>query len=491
MLDSAKPVWTKKFESEIAEIAAVQKEIAEQVVVQLKGKLTPEEKTAIEQGRMHDLQAYELYLQARALLYPLGSFAATIDQNRPKAIELLEKAIARDPNFALAHVLLSEAQAEPNWAEDPTPEQMAKAKATAEMAVQVGPQVPEAHLILGSFYYPLPFEKGRGGYDYFGDKRRGLEEWKTAERLAPNNAAVLSKLAEAAQERGDWNEAFQKLERARQVEPLEPAWASELADLHFSFRHYPEAEQIADRMIANLPSETTAPFWNLKRDIALARGDTAAAALANEKSGLLKRGGLNIYHRMAMVALLQHRYAEAAQILEAIPERARTAAHVPVSGINPVFLGSYNVILGIARRAQGEKEKAQAAFVTAEKGFREWLRRYPEEPSALGWLTVAVAGQRRRDDALREIATAMEIFPPSREPLRAVEIRGEVANAYAFTGDRELALELLQQIVSLPGGPTAGDLKLNPRWDDLREDPRFEQLIAEAAKPIPFLAAER
>ena len=129
---------------------------------------------------------------------------------------------------------------------------MAKAMATAEMAVEVEPQLAEGHLVLGSYYYPLPFQKGRGAYNWFRDKERGLEEWKTAERLAPNNAAVLAKLAEAAIDRGDWKGAFQKLERARQVEPLEPMWAEQLADLHFAFRHYDEAEKIADGMIAKL-----------------------------------------------------------------------------------------------------------------------------------------------------------------------------------------------------------------------------------------------
>ena len=111
---TAKPVWTKKFESEIAGISAVQKSIAEDVVTQLKGKLAPGEKAAIEQGRVHDLQAYELYLQARSLLRYFGSPGDGLDFTRPKAIELLEQAIARDPKFGLAYASLSEAQADTN-----------------------------------------------------------------------------------------------------------------------------------------------------------------------------------------------------------------------------------------------------------------------------------------------------------------------------------------------------------------------------------------
>ena len=483
---TAKPVWTKKFETEIAGISAVQKSIAEDVITQLKGKLTPGEKAAIEQGSVHDLQAYELYLQARSLLRYFGNPGNGIDFTRPKAIELLEQAIARDQKFGLAYALLSEAQAETLWAEDTTAEQMAKAMATAEMAVEVEPQLAEGHLVLGSYYYPLPFEKSRGAYNWFRDKERGLEEWKTAERLAPNNAAVLAKLAEAAIDRGDWKGAFQKLERARQVEPLDPMWAEQLADLHFAFRHYDEAEKIADEMTAKLREANPPEFWTLKRNIALARGDTAAAALANEKSDMIRRGYANIYHYKAEVALMQHNYAEAAEILETFQDKATKTVKNPrvIKNFNPYGTGAYNLRLGIARRALGEKEKALAAFTASEEGFRGWLRRYPEEAAALGRLPLALAGQGRRDDALREIENAIAIFPLTRDPLSAVEIRDYVANAYSWTGDRTLALELLQKIVALPGGPTAGDLKLNPRWDDLREDPRLNDLIAEAAKPI-------
>jgi serine/threonine protein kinase/tetratricopeptide (TPR) repeat protein len=483
---TAKPVWTKKFESEIAGISAVQKSIAEDVVTQLKGKLASGEKAAIEQGTVHDLQAYELYLQARSVLRYFGNPAAELDFTRPKAIELLEQAIARDPKFGLAYALLSEAEAETLWAEDTTAEQMAKAMATAEMAVEVEPQLAEGHLVLGSYYCPLPFQKGRGAYNWFRDKERGLEEWKTAERLAPNNAAVLAKLAEAAIDRGDWKGAFQKLERARQVEPLEPMWAKQLADLHFAFRHYDEAEKIADGMIAKLREANPPEFWVLKRNIALARGDTAAAALANEKSDMIRRGFANIYHYKAEVALMQHNYAEAAEILETFRDKASKTVKNPrlIKNFNPYGTGAYNLRIGIARRALGEKEKALAAFTASEEGFRGWLRRYPEEAAALGRLPLALAGQGRRDDALREIENAIAIFPLTRDPLSAVEIRDYVANAYSWTGDRTLALELLQKIVALPGGPTAGDLKLNPRWDDLREDPRLNDLVAEAAKPI-------
>ncbi len=185
---SAKPVWTKKFDTSLAQIANVPREIAEQIVVQIKGTLTTEEKAAIAQTPTHDLEAYELYLHARSLTRYFSAFPANVDENRPKAIELLEKAIARDPNFALAYAFLSETQADTNWAEDVTPEQMAKAKATAEMAVRVGPQVPEAHLVLGSSSIRCRIKKGAAATITSETKSA---DWKNGARLSVSRRTML------------------------------------------------------------------------------------------------------------------------------------------------------------------------------------------------------------------------------------------------------------------------------------------------------------
>jgi serine/threonine protein kinase/tetratricopeptide (TPR) repeat protein len=475
---TAAPIWTKNFETETAGIIGVEKDIADEVVERLKGPLTPTEKAALEHDQVHDLQAYELYLQARSLLRSFGNKRTSLEVTRPKAIELLEQSIGRDPKFAPAYALLSEAQAAvPGLGKGGrTAEQMRKARQTAETSVRLDPQLPEGHLMLGTFDL------------YFDQIERGLEEWKTAERLAPNNPAVLAKVAEGAIEDGDWKNAFETLERARQAEPLEPSWAKQLVDFHFAFRHYDEAEKICDQTIGKLQEANPPEFWILKRNIALARGDTTAAAMANEKSNELKKGYANIYYYMAEVTLLQHRYAEAAEGLDAYRERALKTVTDPAGiknlNLNPVLAARTNLLLGIVRRAQGEQEKARTAFSTSEQRFREIIGPDPEDAEGLGMLTLAVAGQGRRDDTLREIQRATILFPLSRDPLQSVLLRQYVANAYAWTGDRTLAIELLQQIVHRPGGPTAGDLKLNPRWDDLREDPRFEQAIAEAARPI-------
>ncbi|MDQ6912803.1 MAG: hypothetical protein M3128_08005 [Verrucomicrobiota bacterium] len=157
---------------------------------------------------------------------------------------------------------------------------------------------------------------------------------------------------------------------------------------------------------------------------------------------------------------------------------------MPRSGLNPFSQGHDLAILATIERAQGHADKARATFDSALAAFNEWLARRPEELEALGWVAVCHAGAARKEEAQQAADHAMETWPMSREPIRAAELRQLVATAYAWIGDRSAAIQMLEQLVKLPGGPEAGDLKLNPRWDDLRADPRFEKLIVEAAKPI-------
>lgn len=470
---TAAEVWAEKYDRELANIFTIQSEIAQKIVGQLKANLSLAEKAAIEKSPTRDLEAYDLYLRAYALLYGFGINPKTADDNRPKAAKLLQAAIARDPNFALAYAVLSDAQATPNWAEEPTPEQLAKAKESAETAVRLAPESPDAHLALAWLYFGPLHDKARGG-----------EELDIAARAMPNHIDVLTTLGDLAKSRGQWKEAFEKYQKATQIEPLEPQWAVILSNLYVDFRRYPEAEAIADRNIASLPRESTSQFWGLKRDIAIARGDTKAAMAALESNPNLSKSSQSMPLRGAIILMLERRYAEAIPIIEAIPERSRAMPDQARSGLNPFANGHDLGILASIYRAQGATEKAHATFDAAKESFMAWLARRPEEMEALGWVAVCEAGAGRKEEAQRAAEHAMEIWPMSREPQRAAELRQHVATVYAWTGDRSAAIQLLEQLVKLPGGPDAGDLKLNPRWDDLRADPRFEKLIAEAAKPI-------
>ena len=146
-------------------------------------------------------------------------------------------------------------------------------------------------------------------------------------------------------------------------------------------------------------------------------------------------------------------------------------------------------MLGRIARLQGQTEKAHGYFEATRKASEAWIAQHPNETTIfearpMAWIAQADAGLGRKEDALREAQHALEVWPLSRDATITPDIAQIIAVAYIWAGEREAALQLLGQFAKVPYGPTAGDLKLNPVWDDLRNDPRFERIIAKAVEPI-------
>jgi TolB-like protein/Flp pilus assembly protein TadD len=467
--------WTQRYDEELSNLFQIQNQISEAIVSQLKAVMTPEEKAAIEAPPTKDMQAYEMYLRAKALLTAAGLRAKEMDDKRPIARKLLEEAIARDPKFVTAYCLLSQVQATPEWAMKPTSEQLAAAKATAETAVGLAPQSGEAHLALGDLYYgPL------------NDRDRGVEEYQIAARSMPNSAVLHATLGDVAVDRGRWKEALQHLQKAVQIDPRDPDVAQDLIDFYMNLRWYDEAEVLNERTLPLLSGDATRIFWTNKTLIAFARGDLKAARAALEASPDHKVGvgSSSYHHRTAILLMLEGHYSEAADLVDRIPELSIKAGMMPRSGMNPFARGFYALTKAEALLAAGQQEKAHAAFQQSREGFLGWLVEHPEEADALGLLAIADAGLGNKEEALHDAEKAMQVWPMSREPLKATSVRVEAANVYARTGNPDAAIRLLQEMVKVPGGPTSGDLKLRPMWSELRRDARFAGVVKEAAKPI-------
>jgi len=146
-------------------------------------------------------------------------------------------------------------------------------------------------------------------------------------------------------------------------------------------------------------------------------------------------------------------------------------------------------LLGRIARAQGQNQTARDYFESARPGFEDWLAKNPEELSewegkARAYIAEIDAALGRKEDAIQEGRHAVELWPITRDARVAAEIAAIMAVVYLWSGERDAAIDRIGRIASLPGSPTAGDLKLNPIWDELRSDPRFDKIIAEAAQPI-------
>jgi tetratricopeptide (TPR) repeat protein len=377
-------------------------------------------------------------------------------------------------------------QRTPPWGENVTPEQLGQARASIQTALKIAPGSGEPHLALAWFYYGEVYDKDRlpSETESHAALKQADDELAIAAPKLPNNVEVLNLSATIAEDRGQWAKVLRDREKAAELDPRDPDVALALANFYVDLRRYPNAESLLNRMIPSLPVQATSPFWRAKSRIALAKGDTKTAmanldASPNRNLGL---SGLNT--EVANVLLWERKYDEAAKVLESAWEVARARNLLPNPDINHFAPGHIFEILGITRRAQGQLEKARLAFESSRKEFDSWLAHRADEPMALAYRAVDAAGLGHKDDALREIREMLQKWPPSRNPTSAVQVATQAAIAYAWIGDHDSAIRQLEIAVQQPVGPAAGDLKLNPAWDDLHKDPRFNQVIFVADKPM-------
>jgi TolB-like protein/class 3 adenylate cyclase/Tfp pilus assembly protein PilF len=463
--------WTEKYDRDIADLFAVQNQISQSIVTQLKATLSPEEKSAIESPPTQDLEAYDLYLRAKSLFYAYGITIHTMEENLPKVEALLHQAIARDPKFVLAYCLLAEVQ-HTVYVGQPSPEQLASAKATLDTVMKIAPDAGEVHLALGSYLWAAD------------DKVRSIEELEIAARKLPNSVEIVSDFGQLEQMRGQWKESIRDYQKAMQLDPRDPALAQQLAGVYLELRRYGEAEQVLNRAIAGMPAESSGPLWRTKLFCARDRGDLKAAMAAWEGHPLRNAGLGGLNFEVAKVLILQRRYDEAVKLIRSLGDVARAHNVLPKGGVSPVVQGIWDAELGLAERAQHHDTEARAAFESAKQHYLIVLQREPDQAWALAGIATCDAALGHKDEALREIQHAQQVWPRSRDAASATFVAIQAAIVHTWIGDRDAALSMLQAIVPLASGLTPGDLKLNPCWDELRRDPRFAAIIAQATQPV-------
>jgi serine/threonine protein kinase/Tfp pilus assembly protein PilF len=484
--------WSEKYERELADIFLIQSDIAQEIVSRLKADLSPREKEAIEAKPTQDMAAYDFYLRARALVYETaGKTSQQAAENANKATELLEQAIARDPNFTLAYCLIADAQLNVASANSWDDRWQKKSEEALNAALRISPNSAEAHLAHARYLIE--------GLD---DPAAGEKDIAIAASGLPGRAAVYSLRAAAEEQRGQWKEALQDCERALELDPREAGPAEDLSQLLITLRRYPQAERLADHMIATLPKETSPFFWRLKSWIVLARGDTKGAMAALDASPSRHLGLIMLNQLVANLHVMQHDYLKAEEFYQSIIGPGNIPYVLPNQGQGTqLFLrGAAFESLGRLARFRGEKEKARKYFAAARPYFEQWLAHAPDvnarwgRANAQAYLAQIDAGLGHKEEAIREGKKVVE-FWSLQDARVAPDTKIRLAIVYLWSGEREAALRELSQVAKGPAwipfppfcpGMSAGDLKLNPLWDELRGDPRFKKLIAEAARPIPL-----
>jgi len=480
--------WAETYDRDVADIFLIQNDISQEVVSRLKAALSPEEKAAVEEKRSDDKEAYDLYLRARALVYDFGGPQKALAEGAEQAVPLLESAVARDPKFTLAYCVLADAHLNivelGRWDKA----RVEKAKEAIDAALRISPNSAEAHLRRARFFQIAD------------DVDAAEKELTIAAAGLPGRVDVYSLRAFVERRTGRWKEALRDVVKAAGLDPRDPATAEGLAEVYIPLRRYDEVQRLIDHMIAAAPEKATGSFWRWKCSIALAKGDTKAALAALESSPSRNAGLFGFNHARAYVLVLQRDYTRAEQLLQSIDVTAKPGNAVPDDGNEFHRRGLNFERLGRIAWFRGDKAKARGYFEAARQSFEQWLTNKPTnelwpELHALAYIAEIDAALGRKEDAIREAQSAVAYCQAQHNPFGAIaDIQTLLAIVYMWSGERDAALQQLAVVAKLPvvptvlfngaGGLSAGELKLNPIWDELRNDPRFDNIIAEAAKPI-------
>jgi TolB-like protein/Tfp pilus assembly protein PilF/class 3 adenylate cyclase len=451
-------LWGQTYDRDIADVFAIENELAEQIVSQLKSKLSPQEKAAIEQKPTTDLVAHDLYIRAKTLI-ATSAFSTPARESLTEAIRLLNQAIERDPAFALAYYQLAQAHDQFYVGGiDHTPARLAMANAAIQSLTRLRPNSGEVHLAIAKHLY-------WGYLDY----DRARQELKLAQKSLPNDPLSFEILGFIDRRQGQWAESTKNLERAIELDPQNGGFLKQLADSYVCMRHYADAERVLDRAIAVAPKDSNMRAYRAAIELDWHAdqhplGSTIRAIIAEDS-----REGQNIAELWLKVSLCERDFDGASRALAALPIAGCYDDWIPFPRAS---------CEGVVAQMNGDKAAAHAAFTTARNEAAKLIADQPDYAEALCVLGVADAALGNKEDAIREGRRAVELLPVSKNAIEGALLIEYLALIYAWTGEKDLAFEQLAIAARIPSYLSYGELRLHPRWDPLRGDPRFEKIVA-------------
>ena len=456
-------IWADEYERSLKEAFTIPSEIAQEVAQRLHAKVSIAEKQDIERKPTADLAAFELYAQARILL-SAPIFSATGDANLLQAVDLLNQAVARDPEFFQAYCQLAYAHDLLYFlGHDRTPERLTMAEAAIQAASRLFPDAGETHLARAENLYR--------GYLNYSD---ALAELKVAARTLPNDPRIFELEGYIQRRQGRWEDAIRNLERAADLDPRNAFTLEQLALSYQLLQRYAETKSLLDRVLIiepnNLEIKAARAFVELDW-----KADTQPLhRLIDEIRATNPDSIKTIANYWLFCALAERDVAAANDALVA-------------AGENPITLANENVVFnrhfaeGVIARMTNDQAREQSAFGAARLEQQKIIEAQPNYGPALSVLGLIDAGLGRKEEAVREGAQAVEYLPIEKDAVGGAEVVKYLATIAAWADEKDLAFEQLEIVTGRSSSISYGQLKLLPFWDPLRSDPRFEKVIASLA----------
>lgn len=457
-------VWATEYNRDLTDLFAIQSEIAQKVADKFAAKVSSTEKAAIQEAPTTDLVAYDLYLRGKQLVDGI-SFSTRAKEDLLQAVQLLEQAVARDPSFVIAYDLLAGAHDRIYFLGfDHTEARLQLAETAMQSIRRLSPESGETHLAFAQHLYWA-----------YGDYDRAQEELAAARRTLPNESRIPLMSGYIDRRQGRWEKSLKEMNKALELDPHNFSILQQISLTYQALRRYKEMAATLDSALAMAPKDIPSRVRRAWIDLE-SRANPKPLHAAIER---ILAGDPNAAPVLAVEWLflsLRERDPDAAQ---------RALATMPAGGggcfdENIPFPNSW--CEGLAARLRGDESAARAAFINARTELVQMMRDQPDYAPALCALGVVDAALGSKEGAVREGQRAVQLLPGSKSAIENAMLTQYLAVIYAWTGDKDRAIERLAQVAKLPGSHLSyGHLRLHPFWDPLRGDPRFEAIVASLA----------
>jgi TolB-like protein/class 3 adenylate cyclase len=456
-------LWAQTYDRDLADVFAIQSEIAKAIADQLQAKLSPNEKAAIERAPTSDVIAFDLYSRAKDLIIS-SSFSAIARKNLEDAIQLLNQALARDPSFVLAYCEIAVAHDQLYFTTgvDHTAERLGLAQAALDAALRLRPDAGEAHLAQAEHLY-------RGYLDYDG----ALKELEIARQSLPNDPRIPELTGYILRRQGKREEGLRYVQRALEIDPRNFGMLQQIALGYWYLHRFPETIAALDRAKAIKPDDAEVRAARAVVDLDW-KADTHPLHQTLEE---IRRNNPAAMPKIADSWLLC-----------ALAERDSGAAALALSALGDSTFGDNATQFsgkfgeGLVGRMMHKEAKARAAFLAARDEQQKRVNEQPGFGPPLSILGLIDAALGRKQEALAEGRRAVELLPVAKDATNGPDMIRHLAIIAAWLGDKDMACEQLAKSNPMEGyGSTYGRLKLLPWWDPLRGDPRFEKIVASLA----------